>query len=450
MRDIRRLLACLLCLLLTLPALAEEKKESIGYQAAHRFTLQLTETKRYNGSQVHLWQISTSQKAVDTALNTLAKSWADEAAPTLKAPVGDSNSRVEVAIRPSRTGLSWMSFLVLGRTVYHEKTETVRFETATYDMETGEELTLADLFPADSEAWPMLEQAVRDGVNAYYPEETANAVALDAACAREAIEQMDFTLHGGSLVLHLHAQEFYPDHPQLIEVTLYYPDIRPLMTEEAARQTNNGEYYHTIALTYDDGPNGWTTRKMLDTLLAAGERATFFLVGERMAQQSYFVQREHDEGHTVASHNWKHVYANETAASQLKTMPEKVNAIHEKIIGIAPLFCRPPGGQWRNMAEAKLGWPLILWSVDAEDWRGDSGPDPKQTAGNITAGATDGGIILMHDLKRNSIEASRMFIERLQEKGYIFLTVDELFAMGGVALEPDTPYWRCQDGVVTK
>ncbi len=450
MKTIRRLLACLLCLLLALPALAAEEAAPIGYQAAHRFTLKLTETKRNNGSQIHLWQISTTRKDVDAALNTLAKSWADEIAPTLKAPVGDSNSRVEVAIRPSRTGLTWMSFLVLGRTVYHEKTQAVRFAAATYDMATGEELSLADLFPADSEAWPMLEKAVRDGVNAYYPDETANAAALEAACAREAIEQMDFTLHGGSLVLHLPAQDFYPEHPQLIEIPLYYPAVRPLMTEEAARQTDNGAYYHTIALTYDDGPNGWTTRKMLDTLLAAGERATFFLVGERMAQQSYFVQREHDEGHAVASHNWKHVYANQTQASQLKAMPEKVDTVHEKILGIAPRYCRPPGGQWQGMAEAKMGWPLILWTVDAEDWRGESGPDPKQTAGNIVAGASDGGIILMHDMKRNSIEASRLFIERLQEKGYIFLTVDELFALGGVELMPDTPYWRCHDGVVTK
>ena len=33
--------------------------------------------------------------------------------------------------------------------------------------------------------------------------------------------------------------------------------------------------------------------------------------------------------------------------------------------------------------------------------------------------------------------------------GYIFLTVEELFAKDGVALQPDAAYWRCQDGVTT-
>ena len=40
-----------------------------------------------------------------------------------------------------------------------------------------------------------------------------------------------------------------------------------------------------------------------------------------------------------------------------------------------------------------------------------------------------------------------MIITRLQNEGFIFLTVDELFAKDGVELQPDTPYWRCQNGI---
>ena len=71
-------------------------------------------------------------------------------------------------------------------------------------------------------------------------------------------------------------------------------------------------------------------------------------------------------------------------------------------------------------------------------------------ARNIVAGVDDGGIILMHDLKRNSPKATELIIRDLQEKGYMFLTVDELFVMDGVPLEPDTPYWRCTDGYTLK
>lgn len=447
MKHFRRMLAMLMCLFM-LPAFAQAEA-GLPLQDAHRVTLTQKETKQRNGSSVHLCHIETAQAAVSDELNTLAEAWAAELGPTLKAP-GSSNSRLYVSIRHNRTGLTWMSFMVQARTIYHEQTAGVRFATRTYDMSTGERIGLGDIFPADSEAWSLLESAVREGVNAYFPDETPDSDALEAACTREAIEAMDFTLHGMSLVLHLHAADFYPGHEQLIEVTLYYPDIRPHMTEKAQAETDNLSYYKTVALTYDDGPNAWVTTQILDVLLRTGERATFFLVGERVRQQAYIVQREHDEGHAIASHNYQHVYANSTAIATLQAMPAKADAAHIAAIGLPVKFARPPGGQWENMAKAEMGWPLILWSVDAEDWRGDSGPEPKQTAGNIVGGTDDGGIILMHDLKRNSIQASELFITRLQEEGFLFLTVEELFAKDGVTLEADTPYWRCTDGVITK
>lgn len=447
MKHIRRMLAMLMCLFM-LPAFAQAEA-GLPLQDAHRVTLTQTETKQRNGSSVHLWQIKTAQAAVSDELNALADGYADAIGPTLKAP-GSSNSRLYVSIRHSRTGLSWLSFMVQARTIYHEKTGGVDFATRTYDMSTGERVMLTDVFPADSEAWEMMGQAIRSGVGSYFPEEAPDSAALDAACTREAIEGMDFTLHGMSLVLHLHAADFYPGREQLIEVTLFYPEVRPHMTEKARTETDNLRYYKTVALTYDDGPNAWVSTQVLDVLLRTGERATFFLVGERIRQQAYIVQREHDEGHSIASHNYQHVYANNTAISALQAMPVKADAAHIAAIGLPVKFTRPPGGQWENMARAEMGWPLILWSVDAEDWRGDNGPDPKQTAGNIVAGTDDGGIILMHDLKRNSIQASELFITRLQEQGFIFLTVDELFAKDGVMLQADTPYWRCTDGVITK
>ena len=55
----------------------------------------------------------------------------------------------------------------------------------------------------------------------------------------------------------------------------------------------------------------------------------------------------------------------------------------------------------------------------------------------------------MHDMQKNSVVSSDMLIPALQERGYLFLTVDELFAKDGVVLQPDTAYWRCTNGVTT-
>ena len=446
-KAMKRVFAMLLSLMLLIPpAMAAGDQPAYGLQDCHRQTMKETQTKQRNGSVVYLWQIDTVLDDVDAELNALVRAWAEEIGPTLPAP-GSSNSRVNCIIKPSRTGLSWMSFMLQARTIVNVQTQQVRFSTRTYDMTTGERILLTDIFPADSEAWAMLAQAVESGVNAYFPGREPDAAALAAATSREALERAEFTLHGMSLVLHYPATDFYPGEQQLIEVTLYYPQIRALMSEEAQRETDNQRYYRMVALTFDDGPNGWCTDQTLLTLMRTGERATFFLVGERIVQQKYLVQREHDEGHRIASHNYRHVYANSTALSVLQGMPAKADAAHIAAIGLPVPFARAPGGQWENMAAAQMGWPLIQWSVDAADWAGgDDGPDPHQTARNIVAGTDDGGIILMHDLKRNSPKATELFIRQLQEQGYLFLTVDELFAKDGVALEPDKPYWRAAPG----
>lgn len=446
----KRMITMLLCLMLLIPpAVAAGGQSAYGLQDCHRQTLTETQIKHRNGSMTYLWQINTVQDAVDAELNGIVKAWADEIGPTLPAP-GSSNSRVNCMIKPSRTGLRWMSFMLQARKIVNVQTREVRFATRTYDMTTGERILLTDVFPADSEAWQVMADAVRKRVNEYYPDMAPDAAALERAVTREALEKTDFTFHGLSLVLHLDAADFYPDREQLIEVALYYPDIRPMMTEKAQQETDNLRYYKTVALTYDDGPNAWCTDQMLLVLMKTGVRATFFLVGERVEQQAYLVQREHDEGHSIASHNYQHVYANSTAIGQLQAMPAKADKAHIATIGLPVTLARAPGGQWENMVKAQMGWPLIMWTVDAADWQGEDGPNPQMTAGNIAAGTDDGGIILMHDLKRNSIQASEILIRRLQEEGYMFLTVEELFRKDGVILEADKPYWRCTDGVTTK
>lgn len=448
MKHLRRCIALLMCLFL-LPVTVQAEGEKLPLQDVHRVKMTQRSEQQKNGSSVYRWEITTVQANVSEELNSLAKGYAADVAPTMARPGKDGSSRLDVSITHNRTGLNWMSFMVQSRYVLNKVTEDVRFTTRTYDMSSGALIRLTDIFPADSAAWGLMQQAIRDRINAYYPSLTADSIALEAACTREAIEQMDFTLHAMSLVLHLHAEDFYPGKEQLIEIPLYYPEIRPLMTEKAQVETDNLTYYYTCALTYDDGPTGWITREMLNVLLKAGERATFFLVGERMRGYAQYVLREHDEGHAIATHNYQHVYATQVSAEKLRDLAAKVDAVHLELLGIAPTYARAPGGQWSPMARAQLGWPLIQWSAQANDWDGEDGRDPYLVASAITSSTKDGGIILMHDLKKNSIAASEMFISRLQEKGFIFLTIDELFAKDGVVLQPDTPYWRCDHGVVS-
>ena len=443
MRRTERVLSVLAAVILACCICGFAGAETI--QECHRVTSTAKETKQDNGSRVKLWQLETAHPAVSKEVNGIASEWAEKLASDLKKAQnnGKKNSRLDVEIRYSRTGLHWMSFLVQARTTYHQEMTAQRFTTRTYNMETGERILMTDLFDDTEETWQMLGDRVRQTLTDYWPDEEPDAEKLGKICARSALEEAEFTLHGMSLVLHYPAESLYPGHFTLMEVPFYYPEIRPMMTEDAMTETDNLTYYKTCALTFDDGPSQQNTPKVLDSLMETGARATFFVIGNRIKDYRWFVQREHDDGHAVASHNWHHGNVAKSTPAALRSMPKKVNAAMVKAIGIPVRYDRVPGGRYPPMIKAKVGWSYIQWSLDTYDWRGSKTAEVLQ---KVKKKLHNGDIILCHDIKDNTPESTRQIIHYLEEEGYMPLTIDELFAKDGVELQPDTVYFRCDQG----
>ena len=411
----------------------------------HRVTNKASVTTQKNKSQVKLWHVETTHPAVTEEINGIAQAWADELSPDLPKAGnnGKKNSRLDVEIRYSRTGLTWLSFLVQARTTYHQKLTAQQFTTRTYNMETGDRILLTDIFEDDDETWNMLGETVRQALTDYWPDVEPDAEALNRLCTREALEQADFTLHGMSLVLHYPAQLLYPDQYTLMDVTFFYPDIRDRMTEEGKTETDNLSYYRTCALTFDDGPSAKNTPGVLDALMETGARGTFFVVGNRIKENRWLVQREHDNGNAIGSHNWHHGNVTKSSGSALRAMPQKVNTAMIKSIGIPVRYDRVPGGRYPRMIEVKVGWAYIQWSLDTYDWRGISTAAVMRKVKNKLR---DGDIILCHDIKNNTAESTRQIARYLEEEGYMLLTIDELFAKDGVKLEPNKVYYHCEQG----
>ena len=414
-------------------------------QECHKVTNTATLSTQKNKSQIKLWHAETAHPAVTEEINGIAEAWAEELGPELPKAGnnGKKNSRLDVEIRYSRTGLHWMSFLVQARTTYHQKLTAQKFTTRTYNMETGDPVRLTDLFEDTDNTWKTLGDRVRQSLTDYWPEEEPDPDALESLCSREALAGADFTLHGMSLVLHYPAETLYKDHCTLMDVTFFYPEIRDLMTEEGRDETNNEAYYNTCALTFDDGPSAKNTPGVLDALMETGARGTFFVIGNRIKENRWLVQREHDNGHAVASHNWHHGNVTKSSGSALRAMPKKVNAAMIKSIGIPVRYDRVPGGRYPRMIEVKVGWAYIQWSLDTYDWRGLS---TSAVMNKVRKKLHDGDIILCHDIKDHTPESTRQIIRYLEEEGYMPLTIDELFAKDGVTLQPNKVYYRCYQG----
>ena len=193
-----------------------------------------------------------------------------------------------------------------------------------------------------------------------------------------------------------------------------------LMEQELMEQS---QAYPEVALTFDDGPSPKYTPLLLDGLKERNVRATFFLLGQNVKENQELVQRMQAEGHLLGNHTYNHVQLNkipETTARQeiLKTN----NEIYEAT-GKYPEYMRPPYGAWKKNMELCVEMLPVFWDIDTLDWKSQNVDAILKAAGEEPE---DGSIILMHDEYQTSVEAALLLIDRLKEKGYEFVTVDEL------------------------
>ena len=413
-----------------------------------RFT-QVTQAREDVREDVYIQRTypQTANAQVDEELRQVVDSLVEAGRPMLptgKIPRDKSYLRVSAGI--SRTGTSWMSFLTLGRIQHDHEQIYVDFDARAYDMATGRRLTMDDLFAPDSEGWALMAQAVRAQLSAYFPAEACDEEALAALCTREALSQTPFTLTGGSLRLHYRADVLYPGHNTLMHVRLLYPDIRSMMRPEAQRQTDNS-CYKLAALTFDDGPAQLYSVNVIDTLRSHGADATFFLVGNMMAANHYVLAYEHDAGFILAYHSYEHRTSGrikETVQPELERFNRELSAV----TGTTATMMRAPGGLEAPYVEMNVGLPLIHWSVSAGDGsenRDYSGSAITTIGMNAGGGGQDGAVIMMHDLRQACHQYLEVALDRLEERGFLCVTVEELFAAYGIRLEPNTVYYGAED-----
>ncbi|GAC1648533.1 MAG: hypothetical protein NVS9B15_07320 [Acidobacteriaceae bacterium] len=127
-----------------------------------------------------------------------------------------------------------------------------------------------------------------------------------------------------------------------------------------------------IALTFDDGPNGDTTLRLLDILAAASCPATFFVIGHYAQTQPDILRRIAAAGHTIGNHTDSH--ANLFWASPSRTREEirRCQQTIEDCIGVSVTLFRPPFGTRRPDTlhiVRELNLTPILWNVKCYDWR---------------------------------------------------------------------------------
>lgn len=180
-----------------------------------------------------------------------------------------------------------------------------------------------------------------------------------------------------------------------------------------------------LALTFDDGPYGPVTLRILDALEAVGGRATFFIVGSRIDGREETVKRIAASGCELGNHTYDHTTLRGLSVSEIQNQLEKNEQKIFEVTGQHTTVTRPPGGAYDDTVLGVLQTPAVLWTVDTMDW---SHQNKDITVQRVLEHAEDGDIVLMHDLFVPTAEAAEELIPALCERGFQLVTVSELIA----------------------
>lgn len=210
---------------------------------------------------------------------------------------------------------------------------------------------------------------------------------------------------------------------------------------------------HTVALTFDDGPNA-RTGEVLDALKEMNVKATFFIVGRQARRYPELLARIVREGHLLANHSASHARLSGRYAANPELLLNEIRDVHEQI---APLmgpndkfYFRAPYGSWKSAHAGVLNadpqlrqyvgpiyWDAggdiamsrdgyVMAAADWECWR--IGWSAKTCAKGYLREIRrkDGGVVLMHAIQVNSAPLVRQVVPALIEEGYRFVRLDQV------------------------
>ncbi len=181
-----------------------------------------------------------------------------------------------------------------------------------------------------------------------------------------------------------------------------------------------------LALTFDDGPHPDLTLRLLDILKTEKVKATFFVIGKMVEAHPELLKAIAADGHCIGNHTFSHVTLTKIPMGDILTEYQANNDLIKQVIHKDVHFCRPPGGDYDPMviqAATDCGLTTVLWTDDPGDY---SNPGSNVIEERTLARLSNGGIILLHDGVKETLDVLPQIIDYAKKRGFRFVTLDEL------------------------
>lgn len=194
-----------------------------------------------------------------------------------------------------------------------------------------------------------------------------------------------------------------------------------MVFEHASRKENK------IALTFDDGPNPFFTRRILDLLDGFSVKANFFVLGANAARYPDIAKEIFDRGHLVGNHSYSHSKEGAFDFGKAEDIIFDITGQHTKFLRAPYLDAR----RGADYAPVKTGAAKF---INADVFPHISLPKTKMMD-FVLDNTQNGSIILLHDGSRKQEEQEtrpgEMFsalpeiVERLRTQ-FKFVCLDEM------------------------
>ncbi len=177
-----------------------------------------------------------------------------------------------------------------------------------------------------------------------------------------------------------------------------------------------------VVLTFDDGPQKFSTEMVLKALADECTKATFFSIGKMALGYPEIIREVAKAGHTIGTHTWSHqnVVKAKTFEAFKSELERGVSAVHRAVGGpITPFFRFPTLKDSPETLAHLASRNIAVFSTDIDSF------DFKLQKPEVLAKSmldkldkAGKGIMLMHDIHKNTARALPIFLKGLREKGY--------------------------------
>ncbi len=186
-----------------------------------------------------------------------------------------------------------------------------------------------------------------------------------------------------------------------------------------------------IYLTFDCGYENGNTPAILEALQKHGVPATFFVVGNFLADNPELVRQMLAQGHTVGNHSFHHPDMSQMSdpAAFEKELKDLEDLFRETTGQEMARYFRPPQGKYSEsslrMAQ-QLGYQTFFWSLAYVDWYADRQPTKEEAFEKLLGRIHPGAIVLLHNTSSTNAAILDELLTRWEEMGYTFGRLGDL------------------------